>query len=40
MYILRSLRKDAYTQVGIDHLFKPIVLPEITYALPVNGASH
>ena len=38
--ILRSLRKDGYTQVEIDHLFKAIVLPKITYALPVYGASQ
>ena len=38
--ILRSLRNDGYTQVGIDHLFKAIVLPKFTYALPVYGASH
>ena len=30
LYILRSLRKDGYTQVEIDHLFKAIVLPKIT----------
>ena len=40
MYILRSLRKDGYTQIEIDHLFKAIVLPKITYALPVYGASQ
>ena len=40
LYILRSLRKDGYTQVGIDHPFKAIVLPKITYALPVYGASQ
>ena len=40
LYILRSLRKDGYTQVEIDHLFKAIVLPKFTYALPVYGASH
>ena len=38
LYILRSLRKDGYTQVEIDHLFKAIVLPKIAYALPVYGA--
>ena len=38
LHILRSLRKDGYTQVEIDHLFKAIVLPKITYALPVYGA--
>ena len=40
LYILRSLRKDGYTQVDIDHLFKAIILPKITYALPVYGASQ
>ena len=30
LYILRSLRKDEYTQVQVDHLFKAIVLPKIT----------
>ena len=40
LYILRTLRKDGYTQVEIDHLFKAIVLPKITYALPVYGASQ
>ena len=40
LYILRSLRKDGYTQVEIDHLFKAIVLPKITYALPVYWASQ
>ena len=38
LYILRSLRKDGYPQVEIDHLFKAIVLPKIPYALPVYGA--
>ena len=40
LYILRSLRKNGYTQVEIDHLFKAIVLPKITYALPVYEASQ
>ena len=35
LYILRSQRKDEYT-----HLFKAIVLPKITYALPGNGDSQ
>jgi len=40
LYILRSVRKDGYTQVEIGHLFKAIVLTKITYALPVYGASQ
>ena len=40
LYILRSLRKNGYTQLEIDHLFKSIVLPQITYALPVYEVSQ
>ena len=40
LYILRSLRKDGYTQVEIDHFFKAIVLTKIKDALPVYGASQ
>ena len=40
LYIIRTLRKDGYMGVEIDHLFKAIVLPKITYALPVYGASQ
>ena len=40
LYIFRSLGKDGKTQVEIDHLFKAIVLPKITDALPVYGASQ
>ena len=29
---------DGYTQVEIDHLFKAIVLPKVTYVLPVYEA--
>ena len=31
---------DGYTQVEIDHLFKAIVLPKVTYVLPVYEASQ
>ena len=40
LYILRSLRKNGYTQLEIDDLFRAIVLPKITYALPVYEASQ
>ena len=40
LHSLRSLRKDGFTQIEIDHLFKVIVLPKITYALPAYGASQ
>ena len=39
LYVIRSLRKEGYGQKDIDHLFKAIVLPKITYGLPAFGAS-
>ena len=38
--ILRSLLKEDYSQAEFDHLFSSIVLPIITYGLPVYGASE
>ena len=40
VYIKRSLRKEGYSQAELDHLFSSIVLPSITYGLPVYGASE
>ncbi len=39
LYVIRSLRKEGYSQKDIDHRFKAIVLPKITYGQPVYGAS-
>lgn len=39
LYVIRSLRKEKYNRKDIDHLFKAIVLPKITYGLPVYGAA-
>jgi hypothetical protein len=39
LFILRTLRKEGYNQTEIDHLFTSLVLPNITYALSVYGAS-
>ena len=39
LYILRSLRKEGLDQAEIDHLFNRIVMPKITYGLPVYGSS-
>ena len=39
LYILRTLRKEHFSQVEIDHLFLSLVLPNFTYGLPVYGAS-
>ena len=40
LHVLRSLRKEQYSQVEIDHLFKFLVLPNFTYCLSVYGASE
>ena len=40
LFILRSLRKEGYSQAELDHLFSSIVPPSITYGLPVYGASE
>ena len=40
LFILRSLRKEGYSQAELDHLFSSIVLPSITYGLPVYEASE
>lgn len=39
LYVLRSLRKEGYNQVEIGHLFQSLVLPKISYSLPVYAAS-
>ena len=35
-----SLPKEGYSQAELDHVFSSIVLPSITYGLPVYGASE
>ena len=39
LYIIRSVRKEGYTQEEIDHLFDMIVLPKLLYGLSVYAAS-
>ena len=39
LHVLRSLRREQYSQVEIDNLFKSLVLPNFTYCLSVYGAS-
>ena len=38
LYLLRSVRKEGYSQTDIDHLFTTIVLPKISYGLNVYAA--
>ena len=40
LYILRTLGKEQYNQTEIDHLFRSLVLPNITYGLSIYGASE
>jgi len=40
LYVIRCLRKQGCSQADVDHLFSSIVLPNITYALSVYGASE
>ena len=39
LYVVRSLRKEECSQLEVDYLFKTIVLPNVTNALVVLGAS-
>ena len=39
LHILRTLRKELFSQKEIDNLFKTLVLPILTYGLAVYGAS-
>ena len=40
LYVIRCMRKEACSQVEVDHPFSSVVLPNITYALSVYGASE
>ena len=38
LFMLRSLRKEGYTQAEFDNLFQCLVIPNLTYGLSVYGA--
>ena len=40
MTVLKTLRKEGYSQREIDHLFKSLVLPNLVYGLSVYGVSE
>ena len=40
LHVLRTLRKEKYSQAEIDHLFTVLVSPNFIYGLPVYGASE
>ena len=35
LFVLKSLRKEGFSQGEVDHLFSALVLPNFTYGLPV-----
>ena len=37
--MFKSLTKEGFNEVEIDHFFQSLVLPKISYGLPVNAAS-
>ena len=39
LHILRTLRKELFSQKEIDHFFKTLALPTLTYGLAVYAAS-
>ena len=39
LHISRCLRKEGYTQDEVDYFFNSVILPKITYGLPIYGAS-
>ena len=40
LHVLRTLRKEQYSEAEIDHLFTVLVLPNFIYGSPVYGASE
>ena len=38
MFVLRSLRKEGFSQVEVERLFSALVLPNFPYGLSVYGA--
>ena len=40
LHVIRTLRREQYSQAEIDHLFTSLVLPNFIYGLPVYGASE
>ena len=39
LFVLRTLRKEGFSQGEVDHLLSSLVLPNFTYGLPVYGAT-
>ena len=39
LYVIRCLRKEGYQQPDVNYVFRSIVLPKLTYGLPVYASS-
>ena len=39
LYVIRCFRKEGYQQPDVDYVFRSIVLPKLTYGLPVYASS-
>lgn len=39
LYVIRSLRKEGYSQKEVDHLFQTLILSRINYGISVYGSS-
>ena len=39
LYVIRCLSKEGYQQPDVDYVFRSIVLPKLTYGLPVYPSS-
>ena len=40
LFIIRSLRKEGFTQAEVDKLFHSLIMTKFMYALPVYGANR
>ena len=39
LYVIRCLRKEGYQQPDVDYVLRSIVLPKLTYGLPIYPSS-
>ena len=39
LYVIRCLRKEGYQQPDVDYVFRSIILPKLTYGLPIYASS-
>ena len=39
LYVITCVRKEGYEQPDVDYVFRSIVLPKLTYGLPIYASS-